>query len=106
MASGQQSDGNQNSPDPIHEIEGVVKWFDPRKGFGFIVGPQNQDIFLHFTVIEQSEGFRTVRDGERVVYSARESEKGWSATLVRSLGSRVPRAERTNLSNTKDIAEA
>ncbi len=86
-------------------MEGVVKWFDPRKGFGFITGPQNQDIFLHFTVIEQSEGFRTVRDGERVVYSAHESEKGWSATMVRSLGSRVPRAERTNPSGAKGTTE-
>ncbi len=105
MVIGQEADSNSTLSACINELEGVVKWFDPRKGFGFIVGPQNQDIFLHFTVIEQSEGFKTVRDGERVVYSARESEKGWSATLVRSLGSRVPRADRAT-SPSKGAAEA
>ncbi len=105
MATQQEADSNSIPSASIDELEGVVKWFDPRKGFGFIVGPQNQDIFVHFTVIEQSEGFKTVREGERVVYSARESEKGWSATLVSSLGSRVPRAERVN-SPSKDTTEA
>lgn len=56
---------NQGStPDPsggapsdhLEEVEGVVKWFDPRKGFGFIVGPQGQDIFVHFQVIA-GDGF-------------------------------------------------
>ena len=35
----------------LNDIEGVVKWFDARKGFGFIVGPEGQDIFVHFSVI-------------------------------------------------------
>lgn len=78
----------------LNDIEGVVKWFDARKGFGFIVGPDGQDIFVHFSVIEQAEGFRALRDGERVAYSAREGDKGWTATKARSLGSRVPPAER------------
>ncbi len=76
------------------DVEGVVKWFDARKGFGFIVGPEEQDIFVHFSVIEQSEGFRALRDGERVLYSATDGDKGWSATKARSLGSRVPPEER------------
>lgn len=69
----------------LHQVEGNVKWFDPRKGYGFIVGPEQQDIFVHFSVIEQTEGFRTLRDGERVTYSAAVGPKGWSATHVRSL---------------------
>jgi CspA family cold shock protein len=80
----------------LTDMEGVVKWFDARKGFGFIVGPEGQDIFVHFSVIEQSEGFRALRDGERVTYSASNGDKGWSATKARSLGSRVPPAERVN----------
>ena len=76
------------------DVEGVVKWFDARKGFGFIVGPEGQDIFVHFSVIEQTEGFRALRDGERVTYSASDGDKGWSATMAKSLGSRVPPAER------------
>lgn len=80
----------------LTDVEGVVKWFDARKGFGFIVGPEGQDIFVHFSVIDQVEGFRALRDGERVVYSAVDGDKGWSATKAKSLGSRVPPAERPN----------
>jgi len=68
----------------IEGIEGVVKWFDPRKGFGFIVGPEGQDIFAHYTVIE-GDGFRALKDGSHVNYDAEQSEKGWRATrIVRS----------------------
>ena len=70
--------------DSIEAIEGEVKWFDARKGFGFIVGPDGQDVFVHFSVIEQESGFRTLKDGERVTYSASKGEKGWSATQVRT----------------------
>ena len=70
------------------EIEGEIKWFDPRKGYGFIIGPEGQDIFVHFSVIEQDEGFRTFRDGERIVYDANDGDKGWSATRARSLQER------------------
>ncbi len=70
-------------------IDGVVKWFDPRKGFGFVTGPNGQDIFIHFSVIEQADGFRTLRDGERIVYSAACGAKGWAATHVRAAGSRA-----------------
>ncbi len=70
------------------EIEGEIKWFDPRKGYGFIIGPEGQDIFVHFSVIEQDEGFRTFRDGERIVYDANDGDKGWSATRARSLHER------------------
>ena len=68
----------------LSNIEGAVKWFDPRKGYGFIVGPQGQDIFVHFSVIDQAEGFKTLRDGESVRYSASKGQKGWSATAVQS----------------------
>jgi CspA family cold shock protein len=62
-------------------VEGTVKWFDPRKGFGFVVGPEGQDIFVHFTVI-QGEGFRVLKDGSKVSYDAVKSDKGWKATRV------------------------
>lgn len=74
------------SDSALLDIEGTVKWFDPRKGFGFVVGPQGQDIFIHFSTIEQIEGFRTLKDGERVVYSASSGSKGWAATKVRAIG--------------------
>lgn len=65
-------------------VEGIIKWFDARKGFGFIIGPQGQDIFVHFSVIEQDQGFRTLRDGEKVTYSAQSGSKGWAATAARA----------------------
>lgn len=65
----------------IINIEGVVKWFDPKKGFGFIVGPQGQDIFAHYSRIE-GEGFRVLKDGTRVTYDAEKGDKGWFATRV------------------------
>lgn len=60
---------------------GEVKWFDPRKGFGFIVGPEGQDIFVHYSVID-GDGFRALKDGSRVIYDASLTDKGWKATKV------------------------
>lgn len=68
-----------DNADRLSDVEGTVKWFDPRKGFGFIIGPEGQDIFVHFTVI-QGDGFRVLKDGARVHYDAERSDKGWKAT--------------------------
>ncbi|VAX35929.1 Cold shock protein of CSP family [hydrothermal vent metagenome] len=65
----------------LEGVEGLVKWFDPRKGFGFLVGPDGQDIFVHYSCIE-GDGFRVLKDGAAVVYDAEESGKGWKATRV------------------------
>jgi CspA family cold shock protein len=75
----------------LEGIDGEIKWFDPRKGYGFIVGPEGQDIFVHFSVIEQDDGFRTLRDGEMVSYDATQGDKGWSATRACSLAVKAPR---------------
>jgi CspA family cold shock protein len=61
---------------------GTVKWFDSKKGYGFIVGPEGKDVFVHFSVIE-GEGFRSLRDGEQVEYDYREGEKGLLANAVK-----------------------
>lgn len=65
----------------LTNVEGLVKWFDPRKGFGFIVGPEGQDIFAHYSVI-QGDGFRVLKDGSQVIYDALKTDKGWKATKV------------------------
>ncbi len=62
-------------------MQGAVKWFDPKKGYGFIIGPQQQDVFVHYTQIE-GDGFRSLKDGEIVVYDLLESEKGLQARHV------------------------
>ncbi len=65
---------------------GTVKWFDAKKGFGFIVGPKaGQDIFVHYTSIA-GDGFRSLKDGEPVEYELVESAKGLQAHNVRSIG--------------------
>lgn len=74
-----QADGNV-----LTGVEGVVKWFDPKKGYGFIIGPDNQDIFVHYSQIE-GEGFRVLKDGGAVEYDARNGDKGWHATRVKRL---------------------
>ncbi len=62
---------------------GVVKWFDTRKGFGFIKGSDGgKDVFVHYSSIE-GEGFRRLRDGEQVEYELVESDRGPHAQNVR-----------------------
>ncbi len=63
-------------------IHGEVKWFDPKKGYGFIVGPQGQDVFVHFSQI-LGDGFRSLKDGEKVNYELVEGDKGMQAKDVR-----------------------
>lgn len=64
-------------------VTGTVKWFDCKKGFGFIQGKEEgKDIFVHYTSIE-GEGFRSLKDGESVEFDLVESDKGLQAHHVR-----------------------
>ncbi|MCA9280146.1 MAG: cold shock domain-containing protein [Phycisphaeraceae bacterium] len=72
---------NQPVPGDRLNTEGAVKWFDSRKGFGFIVGPNGEDIFVHYSVI-QGDGFKALDDGTQVKYEAEFTPKGWRATAV------------------------
>lgn len=63
---------------------GNVKWFDTKKGFGFIIGPEGQDVFVHFSSIE-GDGFRSLKDGEAVDYDIARGDKGFSATRVKRM---------------------
>ena len=65
---------------------GNVKWFDTKKGFGFIIGPDGQDVFVHFSSIE-GDGFRSLKDGESVDYDIQQGAKGYSASRVKRLAS-------------------
>ena len=62
-------------------VSGQVKWFDLKKGFGFIIGPEGQDVFVHFSTI-LGEGFRSLKDGEFVEYELIKGDKGYSAQKV------------------------
>ena len=61
---------------------GTVKWFDSKKGFGFILNDAGQDVFVHFSSIE-GDGFRCLKDGEHVDYEEVKGSKGLSALNVR-----------------------
>ena len=62
-------------------IQGQVKWFDPKKGYGFILGPEGQDVFVHYSQID-GDGFRSLKDGEDVEYDLVEGQKGFQAQSV------------------------
>jgi CspA family cold shock protein len=61
--------------------KGVVKWFNNSKGFGFIEHSTGKDVFVHYSVID-SEGFKTLKDGEEVEYEIKEGPKGLHALKV------------------------
>lgn len=60
---------------------GKVKWFDAKKGYGFILGDEGQDVFVHYTSIA-GEGFKALKDGELVQYELIKGEKGQQARNV------------------------
>lgn len=64
---------------------GVVKWFDSKKGYGFIIGPGGEDVFVHYSTLV-CNGFKVLRQGEAVKYELRDTPKGWQAQDVRPLG--------------------
>lgn len=71
----------EETPDQLLDLEGVVKWFNPRKGYGFIVGPDGRDVLVHFSAIDGT-GFRALKDHAAVRYDAVLTDRGWKATRV------------------------
>jgi CspA family cold shock protein len=67
-----------------HMTTGTVKWFDAKKGYGFIVGPQGEDVFVHYSSIEE-EGFRSLHEGDHVEYELVTTQKGLQASHVHTL---------------------
>ncbi|WP_448906888.1 cold-shock protein [Haemophilus parahaemolyticus] len=65
---------------------GTVKWFNATKGFGFIAPEQgSEDIFVHFSAIENNGGYRTLEEGAKVQYEVQKSDRGLSAVNVKKL---------------------
>jgi CspA family cold shock protein len=74
---------------------GTVKWFDTRRGFGFLVDQQGRDVFVHYSVIEGA-GFRRLYDHDVVEYEATEGPKGFLATRVKRITVAIPLDPKNN----------
>lgn len=61
--------------------EGTIKWFNEKKGYGFIQQDNGQDIFVHYSAIV-ADGFKTLAEGERVKFEIEEGAKGLKAINV------------------------
>ncbi len=63
---------------------GTVKWFNDAKGFGFISRETGEDVFVHFRAI-QSEGFKTLKENQKVSFVVVQGQKGLQADAVEAL---------------------
>ena len=64
--------------------QGTIKWFSDAKGYGFISRNQGDDVFVHYTAID-ADGFRSLRDGQRVEFTVEQGPKGLQAVQVRTV---------------------
>ena len=65
-------------------IIGTVKWFNNGKGYGFLSREDGSDVFVHYSAI-QTEGYRTLKEGQKVEFSIEEGPKGLQAVNVVAL---------------------
>jgi CspA family cold shock protein len=64
-------------------MQGKVKWFNERKGFGFIEAENGSDVFVHFSAIQDS-GFKSLQEGQAVSFDVQDGPKGKSAANVKA----------------------
>ncbi|MBL1224395.1 cold-shock protein [Enterococcus sp. BWR-S5] len=64
--------------------KGFVKWFDSKKGYGFLVYNEEEEIFVHFTAIEE-EGFKNLEENQEVTFEVVEGNRGLQAAHVRKV---------------------
>ncbi|HEL1973593.1 TPA: cold-shock protein [Streptococcus suis] len=66
-------------------VQGTVKWFNAEKGFGFIAQENGPDVFAHFSEI-QSNGFKSLEDGQKVTFEVEQGQSGLQATNITKIG--------------------
>lgn len=74
-------------------FRGKVKWFDEKKGYGFISKDEGGDVFVHYSAIEMS-GFKTLKEGQIVEFEVVQGPKGEQASKVRILHEGSPKRSR------------
>ena len=62
-------------------VQGTVKWFNDSKGYGFIQQESGPDVFAHFSAI-QGDGFKTLKEGQRVEFEITDGQKGPQAANI------------------------
>ncbi len=65
-------------------FRGKVKWFDEKKGYGFISKDEGGDVFVHYSAIDMA-GFKTLKEGQRVEFEVIQGPKGEQASKVKVL---------------------
>jgi CspA family cold shock protein len=63
---------------------GTVKWFNDKKGYGFISRESGEDVFVHYSSIK-TDGFRTLKEGQQVEFTVKQEEKGQAAVDVQKV---------------------
>jgi CspA family cold shock protein len=76
----------------VERVNGLVRWFSPHKGYGFIQLPEGEDVFVHYSEI-RGEGFKTLNKGEEVEFTVKEATKGLQAVDVVRLNIYTPFSE-------------
>jgi len=65
----------------LSKEQGVVKWFNASKGYGFIQRQSGEDVFVHFSAI-QTDGYKTLNEGQQVEFEVKQGPKGLQAENV------------------------
>jgi len=74
-------------------MEGTIKWFNHKKGYGFIIGEDDKEYFVHYTALPRDE---RVNDNDRVSFNPHESERGLQAQDVKILGKSASDSEQAS----------
>ena len=69
----------------VGKMQGKVKWFNAQKGYGFLSTEEGKDVFVHYTAIQNVEGYKTLDEGQAVEFDIVDGAKGPQAANVTKL---------------------
>ena len=77
----QKATAQERGATKLSREQGVVKWFNASKGYGFIQRQSGEDVFVHFSAI-QMDGYKTLNEGQMVEFEVKQGPKGYQAENV------------------------